>query len=93
MLLQPCPISSKDFSFKKNMFSAEASEIGRKIMNLGRVYDDAADLGFTIISEKTGKGAVFAVSHVLEDEGDVLAWEFVCVTPGLKHLKAVIYND
>lgn len=93
MLLQPSPISSKEFSFSKNIFSAEISDFRTKLMYLGRVYNDSADEGFTIISEKTGKGAVFASSKVLENEGDILAWEFVCVTPGLKHLKAVIYND
>lgn len=92
MILNPSPISSSKFSFKNNKFSAEASELNG--FSLDRVYNDACDEGFTIISEKTGKGAVFALYNHEEDrEGDLVAWIFKCVTPGLTHLKAVIFND
>ena len=93
MLLKPCKLPSKLFSFQKNMFSADASEIGDKLMELGKVFLDSEILGFTIVSEKTGGEAVFAAARTLSDREDTLAWEFVCVTPGLSHLKAVIYND
>jgi hypothetical protein len=93
MLLNPCPIPSSRFSFKNCTFVAEASDLGRDL-RLGRVYDDAYDEGFTIISKQTGKGAVFALHNHEEDgEGDIVSWIFKCVTPGLTHLKAVIYND
>jgi hypothetical protein len=93
MLLNPSPICSSKFSFKNNQFTAEASDFGRNF-DLGRVYDDACDEGFTIVSEKTGKGAVFALyNHEEDGEGDLVAWIFKCVTPGLTHLKAVIFND
>jgi hypothetical protein len=93
MILTPNPISSKSFRFKGNTFSAEASDFGRNF-NLGRVYDDACDEGFSIVSEKTGKIAVFSLyNHEEDSEGDLLMWVFKCVTPGLTHLKAVIFND
>jgi hypothetical protein len=93
MLLTPNPISSTRFSFEGNTFSAEASDFGRNI-SLGRVYDDACDEGFSIVSAKTGKIAVFALYNHEEDaEGDLVSWIFRCVTPGLTHLKAVIFND
>lgn len=92
MLLNPSPISSTRFVFKGHTFSAEASEL--RNLRLGRVYDDACDEGFTIVSAKTAKGAVFVENGPEEDnEGDVVLWNFKCVTPGLTHLKAVIYND
>lgn len=92
MLLQPSPISSDLFCFKNNTFIAEASDLQDTV--LGQVYDDACDEGFTIISKKTGKPAVFAMNEIKRDrEGDLVSWEFVCVTPGLKALKAVIFND
>ena len=92
MLLNPTPICSSKFTFTKNTFVSELSDLGRP--RLGRVYDDACDEGFTIISKKTGKPAVFALYSSEDDsEGDVLSWTFTCVTPGLKNLKAVIYND
>ena len=92
MLLKPVPISSTKFLFRKNTFIGEASEL--KDLKLGRVYDDACDMGFTIISEKTGKGVVFAQTEdTLDAEGDLLSINFVSVTPGLTHLKVVIFND
>jgi hypothetical protein len=93
MILTPNPISSSRFSFKGNTFLAEASDFGRNF-NLGRVYDDACDEGFSIVSVKTGKVAVFALyNHEEDGEGDLVSWIFRCVTPGLTHLKAVILND
>lgn len=93
MILTPNPISSSKFSFKGNTFSAEASDFGRKF-GLGLVYNDACDEGFSIVSVKTGKIAVFALNdHEEDSEGDLISWIFKCVTPGLTHLKAVIYND
>lgn len=92
MLLNPAPISSTNFTFKSGVFSAEASDL--RDLKLGRVYDDACDMGFTIISEKTGNGVVFVQTEdTLDSEGDLLAINFVSVTPGLTHLKAVIFND
>jgi hypothetical protein len=93
MLLKPSPICSSKFSFKSNTFVTEVSGLSRRF-SLERIYDDACDEGFTIISEKTGKGAVFALLTTERDrEGDLVSWTFKCVTPGLTHLKAVIYND
>jgi hypothetical protein len=95
MLLNPSPICSSRFVLGKDKitFIAEASDLGRSF-SLGRVYDDACDEGFTIISKRTGKPAVFALyNHEEDGEGDLVSWIFKCVTPGLKHLKAVIYND
>ena len=93
MILNPTPLSSSKFTFKNNTFIALASDFGRGV-HLGRVYDDACDEGFTIISEKTGEGAVFAFHKDEEDvEGDLVSCVFKCVTPGLTHLKAVIFND
>ena len=93
MILNPAPISSNKFQYcsKSNSFIAEASEL--RGFKLGRVYDDACDEGFSIVSEKTGKSAVFAlVAEIIHNE-ELGGWNFVCVTPGLKHLKAVIFND
>jgi hypothetical protein len=93
MILQPSPINSSNFSFMNNTFSTFASDLGPDA-KLGQVYDDACDLGFTIISEKTGKAAVFAEhGPAYDNEGDISHWRFVCVTPGLTYLKAVIFND
>lgn len=93
MLLTPNPISSSRFTFSGNTFVAEASDFGRDL-KLGNVYDDACDEGFSIVSAKTGRAAVFALyNHEEDGEGELVKWIFKCVTPGLTHLKAVIFND
>ncbi len=91
MLLKPTPICSSKFSFKNNTFVAELSDLGDP--RLERVYDDAADYGFSVISKKTGKAAVFAFSGYDKCNEDVAGLLFKCVTPGLTNLKAVLIND
>lgn len=92
MLMMPCKTDSKLFSFKDNTFSAFASDLPKN-WNPGQVYDDACDVGFTIISARTGKPAVFALTKTVTDDGDTLSWVFKCVTHGLTHLACTIYND
>ncbi len=93
-ILHPNPISSNFFSFKKGKFTCELSDLLSTPFTLGRVYDDACDEGFSIVSEKTGKSAVFRLIEMRRDsDGDLQSWEFVCVTPGLKNLTATIFND
>jgi hypothetical protein len=79
------------FSFKNNTFVAELSTLGDP--RLERVYDDAADYGFSIVSKKTGKSAVFAFVGFDRCGEEVAGMLFACVTPGLKQLKALLIND
>lgn len=71
---------SQDFNYdgKKKEFFAEISELsrGRKEV-FCRVFDDAIDEGFAIISERTGAVKVFVVNKIEENEGDVIAWTLV----------------
>jgi hypothetical protein len=92
MQLDNTHINSSYFLFSKDTFIAEASDLQKKFA-IGRVHDDARYEGFTMVSEKTGKEAVFALAMVKNDGIDLLSWNFVCVTPSLEHLKAVIFND
>lgn len=92
MILRPTPLSSNNFTFKDNKFIGELSQF--RGTRFERVYDDACDVGFSVISVKTGKHAVFALDRYETDsENDLIAMHFVCVTPGLKNLKAVLFND
>jgi hypothetical protein len=97
MILKPCMLSSSLFSYHGDTqtFTAEVSTlcIGRGT-DYGRVYDDACDYGFTIVSRRTGKEVVFAHDHDDRDrEGDLAGEWFVAVTPGYTHLKALVIND
>lgn len=94
MILNPCPISSERFEYSGKLacFLADVSDLGSDFKT-GRVYDDACDEGFTIISARTGKEVVFALDQVDKDEDDILAWRFKCAIPEFKHITAVIFND
>lgn len=95
MLHAPSKVSSNLFDFhKENLYFSSEFSMLPKSFRLAQVYDDACDVGFTIVSAKTGGIAVFTLKEENYDgEGDLTHMDFVCVTPGLKHLKAVIFND
>jgi hypothetical protein len=89
-LLTPTRISSDRFTYSGGMFVIEASDLGR----LDRVYRDACDVGFTIVSARTGREVVFAEESPFRDgEGELLYTEFVSVTPGHRGIKARVFND
>lgn len=86
------------YNNETHTFITEASDLGRNF-HLGRVYDDACDEGFVIISERTGSEVTFAMDGVDEDrEGDIAGWRFVAVKypqnyHGPRDLKVLIIND
>lgn len=56
-------------------FTAEASELGG--LRLGRVYPDACDVGFTLVSARTGRAVRVILAHTERDrEGDTLWTDF-----------------
>lgn len=93
ILLRPCPIKAEKFILERNIFSADVGRISKDIRALGRVFEGHDLIGFTIVSENEETSTVFAASRAIEYGEYTLAWEFACVTPGLTHMKAVIYND
>lgn len=91
-ILRPPSVCSSHFSMVEGALVAEVSDLGPRF-SMGRVYDDAADEGLTVVSKRTGAEVVFAVERYVEREGETLAWELVSVTPGSKGHKMVLYND
>ena len=88
--LRPTPVSTDRFSYDPatRSFSAEISELR---INFGRVYDDAVDEGFTMVSTKTGREIVFVVEHVEYDpEGDLRWWTLRSLTD---NFTATVFND
>ncbi len=92
--------SSNAFSFDwaSQTFVADASSLNNTFY--GNIYNDAADVGFGIISEKTGELAVFYLDKLCQNqEGEVLFWSFKPTTetikkfPQLNRIIAVVYND
>lgn len=92
-----------DFWFDRETgtFTAEASDlarIGSEIFH--RLYDDACDIGITIVNDKTGRWADFFLYAIDKDqEGDIACWKLAPTyetkrrIPGATNLKVVIFND
>ena len=75
-VLSPPTINTNRFSWHsaEKLFIAEASDLQ---LNLGRVYDDACDIGFSLESARTGDTLVCAeTAHERDGEGDLLWTEF-----------------
>lgn len=92
-------ISSDRFTFKNRVFVCEASDLGPNFTFV-RIYDDAADAGFTMVSARTGKYANFYLVNTFRDgEGDVTHWllkptsEAIRRNPGLTGTEVHILND
>jgi hypothetical protein len=89
MILKPAPVSTRQFTYgaESHSFVAEMSDLN----GFGQVYDDAADVGFTMVSSRTGREVVFVVADEQRDgEGDILFWTLKS-TDG--KFTATIFND
>lgn len=78
MILQPTLVSTERFTYvpAENMFVTEASDLGLGHgIDFGRVYDDACDVGLTLVSHRTGTRVVFAIEHEERRDGDLLYWD------------------
>jgi len=52
-----------DYNKKTKTFVAEISDLTFKSSSIGRIYDDACDVGFILVSEKTGEEVIYSFSH------------------------------
>ncbi|NBR07289.1 MAG: hypothetical protein EBT92_16205 [Planctomycetes bacterium] len=96
------PISLEQFTHNKDSrsFVADASDFGN-FNFFQRIYDDAADVGFTICNPKSGRSILVTLFQELADyeNNEVHGWEFtpsehdVRLYPLLKNYKFVIFND
>lgn len=94
-------INSNRFNYDKQEqhFSGFASDAR---LRLGRLYPDACDVGFIMVSERTGKELTFYLDEeetrkglLANKEGEITAWHFKPVTndPALKNLTVTLWND
>lgn len=94
-------VSSSRFEFNARIkcFTAEISELPN--FTFGPLYNDACDIGFVMVSSKTGSLAEFYLRPQVrrDQDNDIVAWEFkptdraIRANPGLHGAKVVIYND
>ena len=93
-------LSSKQFTYDaaKRTFAAEISDFGKNF-HFERVYQDACDVGFVMVSERTGKEAAFAVYEEATSEGEVTHWVLVPTPEAIRKqrqlagTKVLIFND
>lgn len=60
------------------------------------LFDDACDIGFTVVSHRTGKEMKFLwASDEYDSEGELIGMRFVSVTPvdGKRWCNLTVYND
>jgi hypothetical protein len=78
MLLHPPKIRTDRFTWaaEDRLFVTEASDLADA--DFGPVYDDAIDIGFTLVSEQTGREAVMVEHHrEYDNEHDLLYTDFI----------------
>lgn len=93
-VLRPAPVSTRQFAYdaRERKFIGEISDTH----GFGRVYDDAADEGLTLVSHRTGAEVVFAVWADRRDaDGDVTSWELrpVREVGAMVGVTLVLFND
>jgi hypothetical protein len=82
-------INTRTLTWDGKWFIGEASELPAPT----RVWDDAADVGYRLVSHRTGDSVVFAMDRtVRDDEGDVMAWVFKPIT-GAFQMELHVLND
>ena len=91
-------ISSESFDYDKRekSFYKDASEL-KGFPFCGRLYDDAADAGFVLVSHKTGRSQAYYLHEEYQTEnGEYTHWEFRParpIRPGAEGTKIVVFND
>jgi hypothetical protein len=97
LYVRQLPLSRFDWNKERGVLSACASDFGPLrdgMWWVGRLYDDAADMGIAIKSERTGVIERFVLSDEEERGGELLAWRFVPVNPQKSRVSSVIvFND
>ena len=87
--LTPAPVSTRQFHY--DPYTRHFVGFINDTHGLGRVYDDAADEGLTLVSSRTGAELVFVVTDETRDAvGDIRAWVLRSVDG---RFTATLFND
>jgi hypothetical protein len=95
MILSPAHISTEHMTRMVEdgvaVFSVEDSDLAWRPT---RVYDDACDVGYTLMSHATGKHVVVAEHVPVRDaDGDLLYTDYKPVRPNDPKVILRVYND
>jgi hypothetical protein len=92
--------NSKLFSInpKTREFVADASDLGN--FKLDRIYPDACDMGFEMVSHRTGQSVKwYLMTEMYNGDGDITAWSFNLTPesarkyPDLANWVVLVFND
>ena len=95
-------VSTEIFTYipETRSFSIEASTVAaNNFFEPVRIYDDSCDIGFYLVSKKTGKKILFVeVGEHINNDGELTHWEYssYCLNENpadLLDLKVLIWND
>jgi hypothetical protein len=94
---------SNQFAYdaRTKVFTAESSELdqGGSQPVFEQVFDDACDIGLTMVSDRTGVEIRFYVSQWMMQEGDIVCWvlrprkQDQIRHPSVAHCTIKIFND
>lgn len=88
-------ISTRDLHFQSagRSFFQEISCLPEKQIPLMRVYPDACDVGFYLVSHSTGMEILMVESEVKRVEGEIVSWTYTPVDKNAPINNVVIVND
>lgn len=100
-LYAPTFSSKKFLQYSDSAMTAEISDLldGGFGYPFGRIYPDAADVGFKVRHENTGKISTWFLNEEFKNDGDITHWEFhptpetIRKMPKLRGFKLTIFND
>lgn len=90
-------VSSDRFSYEPNhrSFVSERSDLAEYDL-FRQIYDDLADVGFSMVSARTGETRIFFLEESeMDEDGDIRFWTFRMLKPdgNESDITCTIFND
>lgn len=91
-------VKSRAFEYQGGRLLQEISTLQAYVSGniFGQLYDDAADQGFVMVSQRTGKEMPFCLEETSRNgDGDVEYWKFRAVKEDDfgRFMTALVFND
>lgn len=89
-------VSAERFTWSRKNKTATAfiSDFGRDVRVWGKLFSDACDEGFQIISPKSNKSVAFYLHDTEENDGEIKCWNFYSIyNRDMAGWRVVIFND
>lgn len=89
-VLKPAPVSARQLRWDRasRVFTADISDLN----GFGQVWDDACDVGLTLLGPAGRESVVVVTDEKVDREGDILWWELTPISRE-HHFTVTVYND